>query len=119
MGTVVELNGTGHLDDAYFVVKRLFHETSCEEASRISREGGNEHLADFARSVMDRRVNVAATDAELATGGQFSFPLPTFPENREDVQFLCSVCHGQVSLFVLKYIIVSQQHVYYSWVLTL
>jgi hypothetical protein len=119
MGSVGDLNTHGHLDDAYFVVERLFHPTSCREALRIILAGDNKNLAAFTRSIEDRRVTAAATD-ELATGGVFSFPLPSFiPEKHQDVQFLTSVCQGQVSLFVMKCIIVSWQHVYYSCVLTL
>jgi hypothetical protein len=121
MGSLQELSAGSQLHNAclvLFIFERLCHD-SWRAALDIIFADDNQVVTGLVQSIMARRVTAAATD-ELATGGVFWFPLPSFiSENHQDVQFLTSVCQGQVSLFVMKCIIVSWQHVYYSCVLTL
>lgn len=109
-----------------FIVERLCHAPSWREAWDIISAGDNQDLAACTRSVIDRKRSLSqegnvvevvtdeVTEAmpdvatAVATGGAFLFPLPILiPQNHQELRFLSSVCHGQVSSFVLIYIIVS------------
>jgi hypothetical protein len=133
LGTLRKLDERGYLRIAYFIVERLYHELSCVEACKIISTADNPGLERYTLSIIARKrflsrggdVSEVATEeggeempdvaiavaTELTTGGELSYPLPDFfLESRKDVVFLSSLCHDQVSSFVLKRIIVSQQY---------
>jgi hypothetical protein len=134
LGSLGKLVERGLLRHAYFVVERLCHKSSCVKALNILSTRGFDILAGFTQSIINRKCSLSREGdvAEVATEeGTEAMPyeatavateltteiehtLPTFTyEGREDVVFLTSLCHDQVSSFVLKSIIVSRHYVYY------
>jgi hypothetical protein len=59
MGSLRELHKRGQLHNAYFVVERLFHESSCVEAWSIISAGNNSSLAAFTQSIIARKRSLS------------------------------------------------------------
>jgi glycerol-3-phosphate responsive antiterminator len=129
MESLRKLHHNSQSHNAYllvFIIERLCHATSWQEALDIISAGDHQGLADFTRFVIERKRSlsqeenvaevvtddvtevmpgvVTAVAIELATGGEIPFMAPfPIPQNHQELQFLSSVFHDQVCSFVLKY----------------